>query len=64
MDLEKAFDRVCREEMGSMLHECGVDGYIRNISSSYDGSSVCVRLGSRGGEYFEVRMGCVPVDLQ
>ena len=39
-----------------MLHECGVDGYlIRSISSLYDGSRECVRLGSRVVKHFEVR---------
>ena len=41
-----------------MVHECGVDGYlIRIMSSLYNGSRACVRLGSRVGEYFEVRRG-------
>ena len=40
-----------------MLHECGVGGYLINMSSLYDGNRVCVRLGSRVGEYFEVRKG-------
>ena len=47
-----------------MLHECGVDGYlIRSMSSLYNGSRACMRLGSRVGEHFEVekglRQGCV-----
>ena len=47
-----------------MLHECGVDVYlIRSMSSLDNGSSACVRLGSRVEEYFEVRKvlrpGCV-----
>ena len=58
MDLEKAYDKVCREALWRMLHECGVDGYlIRSMSSLYNISRACVRLGSRVGEYFEVRMG-------
>ena len=58
MDLEKAYDKVCREELWRVLHECGVDGYlIRSMSSLYNGSRACVRLGSRVGEYFEVRRG-------
>ena len=36
---------------------------IRNMSILYDGSMACVKLGSRLGEYFEVRRvlrhGCV-----
>ena len=47
-----------------MRHECGVDGYLmKNMSSLYNGISVCMRLGSRVGEYFELRselrQGCV-----
>ena len=51
MDLEKF-------TLWRVLHECGVDGYlIRSMSSLYNESRVCVRLGSRVGEYFEVRKG-------
>ena len=64
MDLEKAYDKVCREELRRVLHECGVDGYlIRSMSSVYEGIRACVRLGSRLGDNFEVsrglRQGCV-----
>ena len=27
MDMEKGYDKVCREAMWRVLHECGVDGY-------------------------------------
>ena len=27
MDPEKAYDKVCREALVIVLHECGVDGY-------------------------------------
>ena len=58
MDLEKACDEVCSEELRTVLHECGVDGYlIRSMSSLYNGSRACVMLGSRLGEYFDVRRG-------
>ena len=58
MDPEKAYDKVCREALWRVLHECGVDGYlIRSMSSLYNGSRACVRLGSRLGEIFEVRRG-------
>ena len=40
------------------MHECGVDGYlIRSMSSLYNGSRACMRLGRRVGKYFEVRKG-------
>ena len=39
MDLEKAYDKVCREELWRVLDECGVDGYlIRSMSSLCNGS--------------------------
>ena len=40
-----------------MLHEYGVDGYLIRSMSSFEGSRACVKLGSRMGEYFEVRRG-------
>ena len=37
MDLEKAYDKVCRETLWRMLHECRVDGYlIRSMSSTME----------------------------
>ena len=56
MDLENAYDKVCKEALCRGLHECGVDGYlIRSMSSLYNGSRACVRLGSIVGEYFFLR---------
>ena len=53
MDLEKAFDKVCREELWRVLHVYGVDGYlIRSMSSFYNGSRACVKLDSRVGKIF------------
>ena len=58
MDLEKTYDKFCREALRRVLHECGVDRYfIRTMSSLYNESRALVRLGSRVGEYFEVRKG-------
>ena len=58
MDLEKECNKVCRERLWRGLHECGVDGHlISSMSSLYDGSKACVKLGSRLGEYFEIRRG-------
>ena len=37
MDLEKGYDKVCRESLWGLMHECGVDGYlIRNMNSLYN----------------------------
>ena len=64
MKLEKAYDKVCKEELWRVLRECGVDVHlIRSMSSLYTVSRACVVLGSRVGEMFEVRrwlrQGCV-----
>ena len=58
MDLEKEYDKVCREALWRVLYECVVGGYlIRSMSSLYDLSRACVRLDSRLGKYFEVMRG-------
>ena len=58
MGLEKVYDKLCREALWRVLYECGVDGrLIRSMSSLYNGSISCVRLGIRVGKYFEVRRG-------
>ena len=58
MNLEKACNKICREESCMVLHECVVDWYlISSMSSLYDGSRACVRLGGTMGKYFEVRRG-------
>ena len=52
------YDKVCREVLWRLLRECGVDGYlIRSMSSLYNESRACVRLGSKVGKYFELRKG-------
>ena len=41
MSLEKTYDKVCREELWSGVHECGVVGYlIRSMISLHDESMV------------------------
>ena len=58
VDMKKVYDKVCREALWRVLHDYGVDGYlIMSVSSLYNGSRACVRLGSRVGENFEVRRG-------
>ena len=58
MDLENAYDKICREALRRVLHEFGADVHlIRSMSSLYNGSRACGRLGSRVGGYFEVSRG-------
>ena len=63
MDLEKAYDKVCREELWMVLDEY-VDGImIRSMNSFYDGSVACLRFEGRVWKYIEekrsLRRGCV-----
>jgi exonuclease III len=64
VDLEKAYDRVDRGRLWSILEEYGVDlPLIRAIASLYSKSRSCVRVLGRKSEYFSVgaglRQGCV-----
>ena len=34
MDLEQAYDKVCRKALWSVLHEYGIDGYVGSSMSS------------------------------
>ncbi len=48
MDLEKAYDRVDREAVWSVLQICGIGGRLmRTVKSFYEGrrASVRVRMG-------------------
>ena len=48
IDLEKAYDNVCRGALWKMLHECGVDGYlIKSMSSLYKITRAFARVGGR-----------------
>ena len=58
MNLEKAYDNLCREALWRVVHECEVDVYlIKSMSNLYNESRACVGLGSRVEAYFEVRRG-------
>ena len=53
MDVEKAYDKVCRGELWRPLQECRVDeNLIKSMSNLYEGSRLPVRLGSRMGGIF------------
>ena len=53
MHLEKAYGKVCREELWKVLHEYGVDdNLIWSIGSLYGWFKACMRFGSGVGVYF------------
>ena len=63
-DLEKAYDKVCRDKLWCVLDEYGVKGKLmRAIRSLYEGSEACVRVGGMLSGWFPisqgVRQGCV-----
>ena len=54
LDMEKAYDKVCREEFWWLLYESGIEEYLfKGIKSIYEGSRTCVRGGRRMGICFE-----------
>ena len=58
IDLEKAYDRVPREEVGNCLRQKGVtENYIRLIQDMYQGSSTQIRCTVGLSETFEVKVG-------
>ena len=64
MDLEKAYDRVDRENLFSVLYKRGVRGGLLNaVKAFYKNSMAGVRMGHKVGDLFEVkgglRQGCV-----
>ena len=64
IDLEKAYDRVVRNELWSTLSTYGVSSsLIRALKSLYENSSACVRINGAYTEWFPVergvRQGCV-----
>ncbi len=64
MDLEKAYDRVDREALWSVLRIYGVGGQlIKGIQAFYREANACVRVGGEFSESFavevSVRQGCV-----
>ncbi len=64
MDLEKAYDRVDREALWSVLRIYGVSGQLlKGIRAFYRKANACVRVGGEFSESFAVevgvRQGCV-----
>src|SRR5579862_5111957 len=56
IDLEKAFDRVPRDDMWWSLRELGVEESIVWVIT-YDGSITAVKLNNGLSERFEVKVG-------
>ncbi len=53
MDLVKAYDRVDREALWSVLCICGVGGQLlKRIQAFYRGANACVRVGGEFSESF------------
>ena len=64
VDLEKAFDRVVRKELWTLLPRYRVDGHLlRAVKSLYDGNRACVRVEGELSPWFDVlsgvKQGCV-----
>ena len=58
VDLEKAYDKVCREELWEALRRYGVSGGLLSvIKSMYQASEACVRVDGEMSEWFEVKQG-------
>ncbi len=58
MDLEKAYDRVDREALWSVLRIYGVGGQLlKGIQAFYRGTNTCVRVGEELSESFTVEVG-------
>ncbi len=58
MDLEKAYDRVDREALWSVLRIYGVGGQLlKGIQAFYKEEKACVRVGGKFSESFAVEVG-------
>ena len=58
MDLEKAYDRVPREELWYCMRKSGiVEKYVQLVQDMYEGSEIMVRCAVGTTECFQVRFG-------
>ena len=58
VDLEKAYDKACREELLEALRRYGVSGgLLRVIRSMYQACEASVRVDGEVSEWFEVKQG-------
>ncbi len=66
MDLEKAYNRIDRDALWSVLRSYGVGGQLlKGIQAFYREANACVRVGEKLTEGFAlevgVRQGCVVI---
>ena len=64
MDLEKAYDRIDREDLWTVMRMYGIGGrLLEGVKSFYMNSRACVRVGNSASDWFPVnvglRQGCV-----
>ena len=58
MDLEKAYDRIDREGLWTVLRLYGIGGrLLKGVKSFYVNSRACVRVGNSVSDWFPVRVG-------
>ena len=58
VDLEKAYDKVPREEVWYCMRKSGLaEKYVRIVQDMYDGSTTAVRCAVGVTEGFEVKVG-------
>ena len=58
VDLVKAYDKVCREELWVVLQRYSVSGdLLRAIRAMYQVNETCVRVDGEVTEWFKVRQG-------
>ena len=58
VDLEKAYDKVPREEVWYCMRKSGLaEKYVRIVQDMYDGSTTAVRCAVGVTEGFEVKLG-------
>ena len=58
VDLVKAYDKVCREELWECLQRYGVSSHLLTaIKAMYQASVACVRVDGVMSEWIEVKQG-------
>ena len=59
VDLEKAYDRVPREELWYCMRKLGiVKKYVQLVQDMYEGSETVVRCAVRTTESFKAKLNC------